>query len=167
MCGLVDVLTVPLLSLTRKFRYTNTTAYSGRSAQINLDKRSWRQQNSWRGAVHFQSETPKFYVSRVIFAMNGELMYYKTLKRMFYGEPPSDLSWNMDIDHRGVLIWIYETNLEFTMEIDQYFVGRRSWYCVIWHHACSYFDIKRHTLQKYLIATSNWRWSCIFIVGES
>ena len=51
---------------------------------------------------------------------------------------------------------------EFTVEIGQYFVGRRSWHCVIWHHSCSYFYIKRHTLQKYLIATSNWRCSCIF-----
>ena len=28
---------------------------------------------------------------------------------------------------------------EFTVEIGQYFVGRRSWDCVIWHHSCSYF----------------------------
>ena len=37
---------------------------------------------------------------------------------------------------------------EFTVEIGQYFVGRRSWDCVIWHNSCSYFYIKRHTLQN-------------------
>ena len=30
-------------------------------------------------------------------------MYYKTFKRMFCGVPPSDLSKDMDRDHRGVL----------------------------------------------------------------
>ena len=34
----------------------------------------------------------------------------KTLKRMFCGVPTSNLSRNMDIDHRGVLTWIYDAN---------------------------------------------------------
>ena len=56
---------------------------------------------------------------------------------------------------------------EFTVEIGQYFVGRRSWDCVIWCHSCSYFYIKHHTLQKYFIETLNWRCNCIFIVDDS
>ena len=40
--------------------------------------------------------------------------------------------------------------------------GRRSWNCVIWRHSFSHFYIKHHTLQIYLIETSNWRCSCIF-----
>ena len=37
---------------------------------------------------------------------------------------------------------------EFTVEIGQYFVGRRSLDCVIWHHSYLYFYIKRHILRK-------------------
>ena len=106
-------------------------------------------------------ETPRFYVSRVIVAMNEALMYYKTLKHMFCGVPPSDLSRNMDIDHRGVLTWIYDTNLSSRWKyLGQYFVGRRSWDCVIWHHSCSYFNIKEPYFAK--ILDRNIECSCIF-----
>ena len=47
---------------------------------LNLDKRSWKHPNSRRGTVHVQSETPRFYVSSVIFAMNGALKYCKNIK---------------------------------------------------------------------------------------
>ena len=42
-----------------------------------------------------------------------------TLKRMFCGVPPSDLSRNMDIAHRGVLMNLRCTAV-FTTEIGQY-----------------------------------------------
>ena len=38
------------------------------------------QQNSRRGSVHFASEMLRFYVSSVIFAMNGAFKYYKNIK---------------------------------------------------------------------------------------
>ena len=37
----------------------------------------------------------------------------KNIKRMFCGVPPSDLSRDMDIHHRGVLTWIYVANIRF------------------------------------------------------
>ena len=37
-----------------------------------------------------------------------------------------------------------------TAEIAKYFVGRRSWECVIWCHSCSYRYTKHHTIQKKL-----------------
>ena len=70
--------------------------------------RSWKQQNSRRGTVHFQSETPRFYVSSDIFAMNGALKYYKNIKTYVLRCTTIGLSRNMDIDHRGVLTWIYD-----------------------------------------------------------
>ena len=93
---------------------------------LHLDKRTWKQQVSRRSTVHSQSETPRFYVSSVIFAMNGALMCYKTLKRMFCGAPPSDLSRNLDSDHRGVLTWIYDANLSSPVHGGNRSVFRRS-----------------------------------------
>ena len=94
---------------------------------------------------------------------------------MFCGVPPSDLIRNMDIDHRGVLTWtrwICDTDGSvFTVGIGQFWVvGRRSWDCVIWRHSCSYIYIKHHTIEKYLIETSNrrcnyfhWWWVCMIM----
>ena len=87
---------------------------------------------------------------------------------MLCGLPPSDLTRNTDINDRGLLTWVCDADpSSFAAEIGQYFVGRRSWYCVIWRHPCSYLYIKQHTLQRYLIETSTRRCSCIIIVDES
>ena len=61
----------------------------------------------------FQSETPRFYVSNVIFAMNGSLKYYENIENMFCGVPLSDLSRNMEINRRGVMTWIYDAEIVF------------------------------------------------------
>ena len=57
----------------------------------------------------------------------------KTLKYMFCGVSPSDLSRNMDIKHWGVLTWICNATLVFMAQIGQYFVDRRLCTDVIWH----------------------------------
>ena len=80
---------------------------------------------------------------------------------MFCGVPSSDLSRNMDIAHRGVLMNL-RCEAVFTAEIGQYsgncwVVGRRSWDRVIWRHPYSNIYIKHHTIEKCLIETSNRR----------
>ena len=56
----------------------------------------------------------------------------------------------------------------FTAEIGQYWVvGRRSWDCVIWRHFFSYIYIKHHTIEKYLIETSNRRYIFIQLIAQS
>ena len=68
---------------------------------------------------------------------------------MFCGVPSSDLSRNMDIAHRGVLMNL-RCKAVFTAEIGQYsgmncwVVGRRSWDCVIWRHPCLNIYIKHY-----------------------
>ena len=42
--------------------------------------------------------------------MNGSLKYYENIKNMSCGVPPSDLSRNMDINHRGELTGIYDAD---------------------------------------------------------
>ena len=49
-------------------------------------------------------ETLRFYISNVSRWME-RITITKTLKCMFCGVPPSDLSRNVDIKHRGVLTW--------------------------------------------------------------
>ena len=110
---------------------------------------------------HFQSETEGFYVSKVIFTINGTLKYYENIEKYAlrctiigfkqkYGRKSSRRA---DMNLR--------CSSEFAAEIGQYFVGHRSWDCVNWRHSCSYLYIKYHTLQIYLMEASNRRCSCI------
>ena len=54
-------------------------------------------------------ETLRFYISNVSRWMERTTIT-KTLKCMFCGVPPPDLSRNVDITHRGVLTWISDSS---------------------------------------------------------
>ena len=126
-------------------------------------------QRSLGNDFNCQSETPRLNVSNVIFTINEANKYYKYIKayvlrcitirfKQKYGHRSSR--------HADMNMMNLRCKSVFTAEIGQYWVvGRRSWYCVNWLHSCSYFYIKHHTIEKYLIETSNQR--CIFIVDES
>ena len=117
---------------------------------------------------HFQSETPRFNVSNVIFAMNGSLNYYENIEK--YVLRCTTIGFKQKYGHKSSrrADMNLQCRSEFPAEIGpRYFVGCRSWDCVIWHHYFSYLYIKHHSLQRYLIETSNRRCSCIIIVDES
>ena len=73
-------------------------------AYINLDTSEFG--NNTYGVKRWD-----FYFPNVIFAMNEARNLFKTIKCMFCGVSPMNLSRNMDRKHRGVLAWICDATL--------------------------------------------------------
>ena len=63
----------------------------------------------WSILLAINSPMLRFYISNVSRWME-HITVTKTLKCMFCGVPPSDLSRNVDIKHWGVLIWISDSS---------------------------------------------------------
>ena len=106
-------------------------------------------------------------MSNVIFAINGEHKYYTNIKtyglrcttigfKRIYG---SRSSRRADMDMINL-----RCKSVSTAEIDQYFLGRRSWDCVIWRHSCSHLYINtilyRNTWSKHQIGDVFYWWWC-------
>ena len=107
-------------------------------AYINLDKWSWRQPSSRRGMLqfgkhywlwnhhHFQSETPRFYVSNIIFTMNGSLKYCENIKK--YVLRCTTIGFKQKYGHKSsrradINLRCKSDCREFSAETGQYFVG--------------------------------------------
>ena len=73
---------------------------------------------------YFQSETPRFYVSNGVFAMNGSLKYYENIEN--YVLRCTTIGFKQKYGHKSSrrADMNLRCRFEFAAEIGQYFVGR-------------------------------------------
>ena len=73
-------------------------------------------------------ETLRFYISNVSRWME-RITITQTIKCMFCGVPPSDLSRNVDIKHRGVLTWISDSSSGKNRSVFRTYVAKNDIVC--------------------------------------